>query len=289
MKIAYTTGPKSSGMPTVAIEYIGPKEAAKMLEGNTENYRSLSKSKVARYAGDQTKDLWSLTTDGIGIDVNEIVTNGQHRLYAILKSGRTLPFVVVRGLPAGAAADPNQDTGARRSVATHLVHNGVQNANNVAAAARFLWSLRIAGKRKSDDVKELSDAMIAKIVAGDETLIEAASRANAISKIAKPSIAASWLWLVSFEDKSLAYQCIEIMAGRIDSSTTHPFVKLRECCLQHRVDHRFRGGMTSDLQFRYMMSAWDKAKNNTTVKLLRPANTIKISDAADEALQLMGL
>jgi hypothetical protein len=279
---------RNNATPTASVEMIGPAEAAKLLEGNEHNYRKLKPPIVSRYAFDMEQGLWTLTTGAIGVDVNGNLTNGQHRLNAVIQSGVTCMFIVVRNLPVGSCEDPNEDTGSRRSVATHLQNMGVANANCVAATARFLWGLKSSTKTIKRSRHGLSDAMVAKLVASDERIIASTSATDCVKNIATPSVASSWHWIASFDDEQLANECVGVLAAKVDCSTMHPFAKLRDVILQARSDKKNKGGMTADLQFRYFMSAWTKAKSNDPVKLLRPVATIKIPDAADYALQVLG-
>ena len=274
--------------PYASIESIGPKEAGQMMIGNSQNYRRIKPRLVAKYASDMRCGRWTLTTTAIGIDVNGLLTNGQHRLSAVKESGVACQFVVVRNLPETSAKDPNEDTGSRRSISTHLQSAGVANAVSVASVARFLWSVKTSGKKRAEGDIELSDAVIAEMVAADETITEAASITISAKSVAKGSTLGAWFWFASFENRELAEECIAILSGQKDASTLHPFAKCREVFMQYRMQSKNRGGMCADSEFRYLMAAWEKAKTGQSVKLLRPAVTIRISDAAEFALQGLG-
>ena len=59
----------------------------------------------------------------------------------------------------------------------------------------------------------------------------------------------------------------------------------RDGCKVFRADKSVRGGMENDLQLRFFMSAWEKAKANESVKLLRPATTLRISSQATRVIE----
>lgn len=278
----------NSAKPFASVELIGPEEAERLLAANNNNYRNIRRKLVERYKSDMLNDMWTLTTGAIGFSVDGTLTNGQHRLTAVFESGVPCWFIVVQNLPANASQDPNEDTGSRRSIASHLQNKGVVNASSVAATARFLWGMKTSGKKKSANRANMSDAMIARIVASDERIVDAASAVRCCSRVAMSSVAGAWYWLASFENKELADECCAILSGSAECSTSHPFSKLRDILLQAKFNRKSQGGMSPDLQFRSFISAWEKAKSGVTVKLLRPANTIKISDEADYALQVMG-
>src|SRR5678815_3923025 len=71
--------------------------ASKWLERNTRN-RDLRDDIVQRYAGDMRAGRWMVTGDAIGFDKNGAIVNGQHRLWAVLEAGVTVPMLVTFNL-----------------------------------------------------------------------------------------------------------------------------------------------------------------------------------------------
>lgn len=273
-------------IPTATIELVTPEMAAKYLECNTRNYRKLRRHVVAKYAADMKAGLWTLTTGGIGFDVKGELTNGQHRLSAVVESGVACYFVIVRGLPDGASQDPNEDTGSRRQVSTHLTSIGVKNGTTVASTARLLLNLRQGHKHiRTGTNTAFSDAMVAQAIANCQAIEEAASATRNTWRVATASVVSVWYFIAVCEDKDLADQCVQILSGQTESTTTHPFIKLRDALLSARADKSVRGGMENDLQLRFFMSAWEKAKANESVKLLRPATTLRISSQAARVIE----
>jgi len=78
-----------------SIEKITPQIAKKMLESCSHN-RKPDMGLVSVYAKDMVEGRWKTTSQGISIDWNNCMHNGQHRLLAVVKSGRTLMFSVTR-------------------------------------------------------------------------------------------------------------------------------------------------------------------------------------------------
>ena len=67
-----------------------------MLELNVCN-RNVRESRVCEYANEMSAGRWRLTGQGIIILEDGTVGDGQHRLYAIVKSGATVQMPVARG------------------------------------------------------------------------------------------------------------------------------------------------------------------------------------------------
>lgn len=84
---------KSSIVTTV--EKIGPKTAKKYLESAARN-RALNKRIVDKYASVMTDGAWETTHQGIAFDAEGKIFDGQHRLSAIVQSGKTIEMQVSR-------------------------------------------------------------------------------------------------------------------------------------------------------------------------------------------------
>jgi hypothetical protein len=84
-------------MRTVVMD-VGPDLAAEWLEGNVHN-RPIHQKRVDLYAADMKAGRWKLTHQGIAFDVNRILRDGQHRLWAVLNSGCVIRIPVTFNLP----------------------------------------------------------------------------------------------------------------------------------------------------------------------------------------------
>lgn len=94
------------------VEEIGPDQAAQYLRAMEQN-RPIRTAWVRTLTTMILNDQWRLTHQGIAIDRDGRLVDGQHRLQAIISSGKTVPMMVTRGV------DPESygvlDCGARRS------------------------------------------------------------------------------------------------------------------------------------------------------------------------------
>ena len=77
---------------------ITPAMAATLLQSNRSN-RPLSSNAVKDIADRMSEGSWTVTHQGIGVDVNGDLVDGQHRLAAIVKSGIAFRYLVTTGLP----------------------------------------------------------------------------------------------------------------------------------------------------------------------------------------------
>lgn len=123
-------------VPLVTVETITPRIAADYLERN-QNIRRLRPSVVERYAADMAAGNWHVGTSVIGIDPDDNLRCGQHRLAACVKSGKSFTTIISRGLSQ--AAIDNDDMGLKRTQADILRSRGEVNAPALAAAIANSW------------------------------------------------------------------------------------------------------------------------------------------------------
>lgn len=127
-----TGRPDSPGGVKVSVEKIGPDDAEALLARNYQGQRAIRDQTVKTYIDDMENGRWTLSNDAITVDVEGRLINGQHRLSAVLRSGTTHEFLVVRGLPT--ETYDAMDTGKRRSLVDRLRAMGEKNVTIVGSA-----------------------------------------------------------------------------------------------------------------------------------------------------------
>ena len=88
--------PKDFGL-TVEVEIITPANAEAYLKNNA-HHRKVKQKKIDSYVQDLEEGRWRLNGKTITFDSNGRLLGGQHRLHAVVASGKTLTTLVVRGL-----------------------------------------------------------------------------------------------------------------------------------------------------------------------------------------------
>lgn len=110
--------------------------------------RNISPTTVNRYAADMLNGDWQLSPEPISFDEEGNLINGQHRLSAVVKSGKRIPFFISRGWPKsgdnGKSTMDTIDRGRGRSVGQQLALHGYMHANAYAGCvtkvARLCWA-----------------------------------------------------------------------------------------------------------------------------------------------------
>jgi len=124
-------------------EMISPKLAAEYLETQEQN-RPQAFKRVDAISSAILRGEWLENGETVKFNGNGRLIDGQHRLAAIVKAGRSVPVWVIRGLPSG--AQETVDIGSTRTVGNMLAIRGIQSANEIAGAARIIWTYRRAGE-----------------------------------------------------------------------------------------------------------------------------------------------
>lgn len=121
-----------------------PEWASQILSQNTHN-RKLSNARVELCVALIAEGKWKLTHQGIAIDSNNVLQDGQHRLHAIAKSGIAVPIMLSTG------CDPSNfdviDIGKKRTTADILSLCGAKNAALAGAGIKgYIQYRRFPGK-----------------------------------------------------------------------------------------------------------------------------------------------
>lgn len=121
--------------PFAEIVAITPEIARRLLELNESN-RGINQKLLAEITDDIEKGNWELNGETIIISKDGYLNNGQHRLLAIVTTGKTLRTLVFFG--ATRESRMTVDMGRPRSAGNFLAMAGVKNAFNSAAISRLL-------------------------------------------------------------------------------------------------------------------------------------------------------
>ena len=79
-----------------SLEFITPEKAQFYLEKNFENNRKISTNNLEELKREMKNSRFILSDSAICFDVDGTLVNGQHRLLAVVQTGMTQPFLVVK-------------------------------------------------------------------------------------------------------------------------------------------------------------------------------------------------
>jgi hypothetical protein len=244
---------------------ITPALAAEILEErNFEDNRKISKPWVTYLARQMKTGLWRLNGEPLIFDKRDNLLNGQHRLSAVVESGKTIVFPVFIG--AAKAAFTTMDQGRNRSAGQVFGMKGEKSGFLLAALCRkvYCWENdgHLGGKRKiSPD--ELQRVLTAK----PELRISAAIARNVNSEVpVDGSMVAFTHWLFSQSNKRRATAFFESLATSEASYKGDPVIVLRRRLFREREKNRRRWGATELLAI--FVRAWNYYCKDASIKNL---------------------
>lgn len=216
---------------------ITPDTAKTMLKKNSCN-RPLRKSNL-HYLSDEIKSgNWMLTGDPIKFSTKGILLDGQHRLNAIIMSGKSVETFV--------ATDCDEkiftviDTGASRSASDVFVINGVPNSLEVGAVSRLIIKYKKGYFNKADThiKKKLSNESLLAFYKRNKTRIGEALETARYVKTFLPNVSKSIIgglyFIFSEIDEKKAEQFFESLSNGIDLEKDDPILLLRDKMIKER-------------------------------------------------------
>ena len=143
-RVGYSNVTKKKSDISVSLVYITPEIAKHYLSYNTQNRKESVKS-INFLTEQMNKGLFIENGESIVFDKNMKLTDGQHRLMAIIKSGKSYHIPVVKGVNIKSMA--TYDTGKNRSASDVLSINGFKNANLLSTFIKLIYKFEDKGSK----------------------------------------------------------------------------------------------------------------------------------------------
>lgn len=126
-----------SNLNQVKMVNVTPTLAQEMLKNQWDDQRKISHSVCAKYAAAMGRDEWYPSNDAIVLYNNKLI-NGQHRLTAVVMSGKTVRMPVMH--TDNSKSFNVMDSGKPRQPKDVLHQHGIKFERTIAAAARFAYA-----------------------------------------------------------------------------------------------------------------------------------------------------
>lgn len=259
-----------------ALENITP-EVAELFLSTMEHNRRLSDQRVNYLSKQMLDDLWVFDGSPIKFNVDGELVDGQHRLWAVIESGKTFKFLVVRGVPRQAMA--TMDTGKSRSFSDILTLEDATLTQITAIAAvinvLYRWDV---GLRGSALVSGHSNNVVPNAVLLDyfrenrERVIEVTREANSLHHkvrgITTTALAVA-IWVFSAIDEADSQYFFLRLSDGMGLQEGNPILALRSYI--SRVVAQSLNGRQSvpvDLAVALMLKAWNAYRTGDEIKIL---------------------
>ncbi len=250
----------------IALTKVTPEEAAQLLDNGGPN-RKLNESQVERFVTDMLAGNWrsAETTETIKLGPRGSLEDGQHRLAAVVKSGRAQMFWIARGVPA--AAIEMVDTGRSRSFSDVLTMGGENSSQSRRVAATLKWIWHYEHDSALTSGRAVSHAELKRTLEEHPGVEDAVAKAYESRDITPQSIVAFVYTLAREKKPRKADEWLDAIQEGADIGRNHPAFVLRRKF--RRGDsasgtHQMRGPYAAAL----LIKSWNAFINNEEVSTL---------------------
>lgn len=134
---------------------ITPELASELLKYNSNN-RVLSEVTVKKYTEQMLKGRWKLDSSAIAVDTKGKLSNGQHRLNAVIASGKSARFLFAFGIDNHSEMDRGKARNIKDNISTdESFSNEIRESKDIQQIATVVVRLLNNGKATTDDVKDI--------------------------------------------------------------------------------------------------------------------------------------
>lgn len=253
---------------TTRLQTFDPETATEYLTKNTNN-RTLKQSRITAMAREMARGGWQANGSTIVVSDTGKILDGQHRLYAVVKSGATIESIVVEGVAESAM--PTLDSGSSRSFADVLKLRGEVQCNDLSSATRSVvqWQSGIrhaighgGGSKWTNN--ELLDALDENPWIRDE--LSHLKRVTRAVPIPMSTVAALWWEFYGIDPDDCRAFFGELSDG-IDRAMSQPLFVLASTLLDAQA--RSRVNLTHAYKAAITIKAWNAYRDGREVGLLR--------------------
>ncbi len=243
-----------------SVEQITPTIAREWMATNTDN-RKFRRRVAERYMRDMSTGKWSENGESIKFAVDGTLLDGQHRLWAITHSNRSVYALVVRNL-----VNESQDTmddNAKRTLADTFNFHNVNNANSAAAITRrvLMWQEGVKSNQGSFQPSK-SEALAT--IREDQTIliaIEAAGRMRTRRLVPPTIIGLTW-WLFWQIDEDACEEFWTALHTGEGLSADSPVYIVREQINRHMARD---GRVAETALLAWVIKAWNHYRDERTL------------------------
>jgi len=268
----------------ITVETITPETAASILAKNLSN-RPISGRHVDFLTAQIKGGYFLETGDSIKISKEGELIDGQHRLSAVVRSG--VPIVCAIARDVDRSVFEVLDTGRARSSSDVLAVSGFRNANNLAAAARFIL-LHKAGLNSRAAQGDVSDAIQSDFQSNKKVLDFVEANADAIQeavsfaavaykkcRFVATSEYAAYYYIFSEKSKEDARFFWEKFASGSNLDEKSPILLLRRA-LERNVTSHVK--LTQYSKKYYIVRAWNAFREKRSLGVLQYNKDFKMPE-----------
>jgi hypothetical protein len=262
-----------SNVVSLSVELVTPKLATELLMANGPSQsgrnRRLSESVAKRYARDMSEGRWQLNGQGIKISAGGRILDGQHRLKAIILSGKTIRTVIIRGLSDDVFT--TLDQGKKKGINQALQSSGLSHWTSLAAAASHYWHITVGGSNYID-VPTTSE--LQEVVEQNPLLLESVkySTRSSMRALGSQTLLAAVHYITTSKNPEKGAEFFEHLSTGAGLESKNPILDLRNRMMNDRNNKRSKSIERTKLG--WIVTSWNAWRSGKTVHGFRVLETI---------------
>jgi hypothetical protein len=243
------------------LKTITPALAAEMLKRNTRN-RPVNVHHVKRLAREMEMGRWKVNGGTICFN-GDLLIDGQHRLQAVVESGKQIKTYVVEGLPSDVFN--TIDTGKRRDAGDTLALMGIKNSRKVASAVTFVERI-VTGKIYWNSRLAVSNSEVQDLYAKYPGIEESVRIADGKRSVCPQMVLAGLHYLFALRDKQAADAFVEDIKSGKNLHEGDGVYLLRERLVQNSY---MKQKLRSEFIAALAIKAWNARRAGKKVSVLK--------------------
>lgn len=246
---------------------ITPSLAMELLKLNTSN-RRVRERDVRRYSKDMESGHWPLTPATIAFGKSGPLLDGQHRLLACVRTGKSFWSFLVKDLEDEDLVFSVLDRQAKRGSIDILGHAGIPDPRNVGAAANF--ALLIQEKRVLTR-ENYEPREILEFLEANPEIKASAALAHGCRAYMYPSVLAGLHFHFAKIDESAANLLVHQLVTGENLSITDPVFTLRKTLIEAALPSRStrRGRLTKQFQAAFLVKTWNAERSGRPMRICK--------------------
>lgn len=251
------------------VEIIAPERAEEYLASRS-TQRPLSEQHARTIATAMSGGRFVQTGEAIHFNIEGHLINGQHRMRAIVISGISAEFLVVRDLPVESFA--HMDQGKRRSSGDTLASMGFSRYNEAGQLVRIILGLRegsLHGRQAVDNSQVRAFAE-----RNREHLQWTTDICYGLRHVASPGMVGAVLFLAGLGEREKVEEFVKRLDSGVGLNSNDPELILRNRLIKMRTTTR-RGLRTEEV-IPLVRCAWNAAAEGRKITALRHSDKLYI-------------
>ncbi len=218
---------------------LSPTSAREILAGNNHN-RTIREDYVRKLARAMKRGEWIVNGEPIQIAEDGTLLNGQHRLSAVVESGKTVPMLVIRGLPV--SAQKTMDMGTRRNLSDVLALHGESDTTNLGAMLGMLYRYRNGLRLDNSSRTAPTPPEALELLRREPKIREGLSMGRKVFRATRMRVSVTAVLLYIFEevDPGEGKRFFEAVCSSENESAGSPIAALRSILDRARSERTYR-------------------------------------------------